>query len=484
MTTYLQKEIRRKALCLAALIGGDLLTLLASFFFAYLIRSTFLPVFFESNRVLMPALGYLRHGFVPAVVILVMMLFVEKLYSQRMSFWEESRHLFRALTLTFILLTFMVFVTRTYSFYSRPVLFFSWLSGLVFFPLSRAAVKRLLTKVRLWNKKVLILGTGPRARQVAQSLAENRLLGYELTGFLSETGKDTGREIVPGGKVLGPISRVKAVCRARGVQDIILALSSLGPQRLNRLTDRNEMLTETLRIVPDFGSLFSLGVEVNNWGRVLVLAVPRNLVKPWNILLKRSLEYLATIVLVIVLLPILLGISLAIKFDSKGPIIYKQKRLGRHNRVFDLFKFRTMVVNNRALLQNHLRENHEAKAEWARFQKLRQRDPRVTAVGRFLRRFSLDELPQMLNVLRGEMSLIGPRPYLPREKKRIGRSLPLISLVKPGLTGLWQVSGRNRLTFDERLNLDEYYIRNWSLWLDLSILIRTIKIMAKGTGAY
>ena len=484
MTPHLQKEVKRKVLCLAALIAGDLLTLLAAFFSAYFLRATLLPVLIEFPRLLMPALDYLRRGFVPAAVILILMFFLEKLYSQRMPFWEEYRHLFRAVSLTFVLLTFMVFVTRSHTLYSRPVLFLSWLLGLAFFPISRAAVKSLLIKLRLWNKKVLILGIGPRARQVAQSLTDNRLLGYELAGFLSETGKDVGREIVPGGRVLGPISRVKAISRTQGVQDIIIALSSLGPQKLNRLTDRSEMLTENIRIVPDFGGLFTLGVEVNNWGRVLSLAVPRNLVKPWNILIKRSLEYVLTVVRGVLLLPVFLAISLAIKLDSKGPVIYKQRRLARNNRIFSLFKFRTMVVNNRALLQNHLRQNQEARVEWARYQKLRYRDPRVTAVGRFLRRFSLDELPQLINILRGEMSLVGPRPYLPREKRRIGRSLPLISLVKPGLTGLWQVSGRNRLTFDERLNLDEYYIRNWSLWLDLSILIRTIKTMAKGDGAY
>ena len=484
MTPHLQKEIRRKVLCLGALIAGDLLTLLAAFFSAYFLRATLLPVFIESPRVLMPARDYLRHSFVLAAVILILMFFLEKLYSQRMPFWEEFRHLFRAVSLNFVLLTFMVFITRTHTLYSRPVLFLSWLLGLAFFPISRSAVKRLLIKLRLWNKKVLILGTGRRARQVAQSLADNPLLGYALVGFLSETEKDAGREIMPWGRVLGPISRVKAISRTQGVQDIILVLSSLGPQKLNRLTDRIEMLTETIRIVPDFGSLFTLGVEVDNWGRVLSLAVPRNLVKPWNILIKRSLEYVLTVVLVVLLLPVFLAVSLAIKLDSKGSIIYRQRRLAQNNRIFSLFKFRTMVVDNRALLQNHLRQNHEAQVEWARYQKLRRRDPRVTAVGRFLRRFSLDELPQMINILRGQMSLVGPRPYLPSEKRKIGRSLPLISLVKPGLTGLWQVSGRNRLTFAERLNLDEYYIRNWSLWLDLSILIRTVKIMAKGDGAY
>jgi undecaprenyl-phosphate galactose phosphotransferase len=280
------------------------------------------------------------------------------------------------------------------------------------------------------------------------------------------------------------MAKVESFSRALGVQDIILAVPSLGPEKLHRLTDRGEMLTETIRIAPGFGSIFTFGVEVDNWGSVMTLAVPRNLVKPWNILIKRSLEYVLALVLFILLAPVFLAVSLAIKLDSPGPVIYRQKRLARNNRVFSMLKFRSMVINNRPLLRDLLEQNREAKRDWSRFKKIRRHDPRVTRVGRFLRKHSLDELPQLINVLRGEMSLIGPRPYLPQEKKKIGRSLPIISLVKPGLTGLWQVNGRNRLAFSDRLAWDEYYIRNWSLWLDMSILLRTIKTMAKSEGAY
>jgi undecaprenyl-phosphate galactose phosphotransferase len=471
-------------MCLAALVAGDLATLLAAFFSAYALRAAVLPLFVAPPHVLMPARDYLRHGLVLASIILVCMFFLEKLYSRRMAFWEECRHLFKAVSLTFILLAGVVFITRTSAYYSRPVLLLSWLVTLVYFPISRTAVKRLLIKLRLWTKKVLILGTGRQARLVALSIKDNPILGYVLVGFLSEDGRKTNAEIVPGVKVLGPMSKVESFSRTLGVQDIILAIPSLGPEKLQRLTDRGEMLTETIRIVPGFGSIFTFGVEVDNWGSVMTLAVPRNLVKPWNILIKRSLEYVLALVLFILLAPVFLAVSLAIKLDSPGPVIYRQKRLARNNRVFSMLKFRSMVINNRPLLHDLLKQNREAKRDWSRFKKIRRHDPRVTRVGRFLRKYSLDELPQLINVLRGEMSLIGPRPYLPQEKKKIGRSLPIISQVKPGLTGLWQVNGRNRLAFSDRLAWDEYYIRNWSLWLDLSILLRTIKAMAKSEGAY
>lgn len=484
MTSRLQKAIRRKVLCLVALIAADLATLLAAFFSAYVLRDFVFPLLIASPRILMPAREYLRHGLVLTAVILVCMFFLEKLYSRRMAFWEECRHLFRAVSLTAILLASMVFITRSSARYSRPVILLFWLLALVYFPISRTAVKRLLIKLRLWTKKVLILGTGRQARLVALSLKDNPILGYELVGFLHEDGRAVKGEVIPGVKVLGPMARVKSFSRALGVQDIILAIPSLGPEKLNRLMDRGEMMAETIRIVPGFGSIFTFGVEADNWGTIMTLAVPRNLVKPWNILIKRSLEYILALVLFILLAPVFLAVSLAIKLDSPGPIIYRQKRLARNNRVFSMLKFRSMVVNNRPLLHDFLDQNREAKKDWSRFQKIRRHDPRVTRVGRFLRKHSLDELPQLINVLRGEMSLIGPRPYLPQEKKKIGRSLPIISQVKPGLTGLWQVNGRNRLAFRDRLAWDEYYIRNWSLWLDLSILLRTFRVMAKSEGAY
>ena len=484
MTPHLQKAIRRKALCLLALIAADLTTLLAAFFSAYVLRDAILHLFVASPQLLMPAREYLRHGLILAAVILVCMFFLEKLYSRRTAYWEECRHLFKAVSLTVILLASIVFITRTSAYYSRPVIILFWLLALVYFPISRTAVKRLLIKLDLWTKKVLILGTGRQAKLVALSLKDNPILGYKLVGFLSEDGRATNGAVILGVKVLGPISKVKSFARALGVQDIILAIPSLGPEKLNRLMDRGEMMAETIRIVPGFGSIFTFGVEADNWGSVMTLAVPRNLVKPWNILIKRSLEYILALVLTILLAPVFLAISLAIKLDSPGPIIYRQKRLARHTRVFSMLKFRSMVVNNRPLLHDFLEQNREAKKDWSRFQKIRRRDPRVTRVGRFLRKYSLDELPQLINVLRGTMSLIGPRPYLPQEKKRIGRSLPIISQVKPGLTGLWQINGRNRLAFRDRLAWDEYYIRNWSLWLDLSILLRTVKAMAKSEGAY
>lgn len=195
--------------------------------------------------------------------------------------------------------------------------------------------------------------------------------------------------------------------------------------------------------------------------------------------LKSLVDYAIVIPALLVLLPLFLGLALAVKFDSSGPIIYRRRVLGRDGRIFDAFKFRTMYVNGDDILAQH----PELKAELDRNYKLKD-DPRVTKVGKLLRKFSLDELPQLFNVLFQDMSLIGPRIIAPDEIEKYGAYGPDLLAVMPGITGLWQVSGRSNTTYDERVKLDMQYVHNWSVALDIKILFRTFPAVMKGEGAY
>jgi Undecaprenyl-phosphate galactose phosphotransferase WbaP len=185
----------------------------------------------------------------------------------------------------------------------------------------------------------------------------------------------------------------------------------------------------------------------------------------------------------IVALPRIAAIAAAIKLSSPGPVFYGQKRYGRGGDPFVAWKFRTMVKNASEVLEEHLRSNPGLRREWMETQKLRD-DPRITRVGRLLRRTSLDELPQLWNVLAGEMSLVGPRPIIAEEIPRYGGGFALYKKVTPGLTGMWQVSGRSLLTYEQRIGFDLYYVRNWSIWLDVHILARTVRAVLRGEGAY
>lgn len=213
------------------------------------------------------------------------------------------------------------------------------------------------------------------------------------------------------------------------------------------------------------------------------VGVARDLPPLVNGFLKRVMDILITILLGLVFLPVFLLVALLIRLDSPGPILYRQPRLGKDGRKILIYKFRSMRVNADHILDEYLENYPVARGEWEQTQKLRS-DPRITRVGKWIREFSLDELPQLFNILKGDMSLVGPRPILLEQEERYGAAIDVYRNVRPGLTGFWQVSGRNHTTFYQRTLYDTYYVRNWSVWLDTTILLRTVWVVLSRDGAY
>jgi Undecaprenyl-phosphate galactose phosphotransferase WbaP len=236
-------------------------------------------------------------------------------------------------------------------------------------------------------------------------------------------------------------------------------------------------------VIPTAALLQSTAAEVEQVGDIIVMKYSYNLLRPANTFAKTVFELVGTLPLLILLSPLFLVLVLLVRFSSRGPVLFRQRRIGRDRRLLDCVKFRTMYQDAEQRLNDMLAGDEALRSEWLKYARI-PNDPRVTPIGRLLRRFSLDELPQLWNVLRGEMAWVGPRPYLPVESDRMGDSIDTIVRVRPGMTGLWQVSGRTSLPFKERLTLDEYYIRNWSLWMDFSILLRTLRAVVGGRGAY
>jgi undecaprenyl-phosphate galactose phosphotransferase len=217
---------------------------------------------------------------------------------------------------------------------------------------------------------------------------------------------------------------------------------------------------------------------------ILSLRIHNNLARPWPQLVKRAFDLVAASLLLLFLAPLLALVAAKIRLTDGGGVIFAHTRVGRHGRLFPCFKFRTMVRNSAAVLAELLARDPAARAEWAKDRKLKH-DPRITLLGRFLRKTSLDELPQLLNVVRGEMSLVGPRPVVPDELELYGEAKIYYLQVRPGLTGLWQISGRNDIDYDRRVGLDAWYVRNWTLWYDILILVRTLAIVRpRNNGAY
>ena len=233
----------------------------------------------------------------------------------------------------------------------------------------------------------------------------------------------------------------------------------------------------------DANNRFHIDRNIRALGIEFGVEIKYNLLDPWSQRLKRALDLAATVVGGIFVLPLIAALALLVRLESRGPIFYSDKRMGRDGELFSCVKFRTMVPDAESLLHGLLAENEEAREEYLKYHKLRN-DPRVTSVGRFLRKTSLDELPQLWNVLRGEMSLVGPRPYLPRESGDIGVTQDEILRVTPGITGPWQVAGRNRSAFEERVEMDVSYVADWSVWLDIVLLVRTSVCVLFSRGAY
>lgn len=473
--------MNKKIISILALLAADLASLTLSFILAYEIRNELMPLIFPRLSPTFPLSYYFLHSFFFILWILVFA--YEKLYTKRSPLWDEIRSLWKSTSICFFSLMILVYLAKKEFYFSRVIIIMAWGFSLFFFPALRYLTKFLLLKSGLWQKNVLILGDGETTNLVIEGINRNRIMGYDIKGILKEKYRKN-EESIAGIPVLGGIEDLKRICQELGVRDIIIALSAPSTEKIVGLIKQAEDFAETIRIIPPTIDLITVGVEIDNLGTTLALSMKRNLDKKGNLILKMTLEYLICIFLLLLALPLMIIIALAILLDSKGPILFTQKRLGKGGRPFQLLKFRSMYINADEILEKYLATNPGIKKEWSIYKKIRGHDPRVTRVGKFLRRFSLDELPQLFNVLKGDMNLVGPRPYLEEELQGFEPFFKTISRFRPGITGLWQISGRSELPLEKRLILDEYYLRNWSLWLDFMISARTVKAILTGEGAY
>lgn len=286
---------------------------------------------------------------------------------------------------------------------------------------------------------------------------------------------------VEGVPVVGDLSLSSVLAKRLKIQYAIVAMPGLEAKRILRITEQVAGAFSHMLMIPDLFGLGSIGVTAKDVGGILGIEVRQQLLLPGPKLAKRAMDLTLTLIGTLAISPILLFLALIIAIDSRGGVLYKQKRLGRDGGQFMAYKFRTMHGDGEERLREVLASDPKLRIEYEKFHKLRN-DPRVTRVGKILRKYSLDELPQIWSVIRGDMSLVGPRPYLEREIKDMDAQEGIILRATPGMTGLWQVSDRNSTGFAERVRMDVHYVRNWSPWIDINILARTFNVVIKGTG--
>ncbi len=359
----------------------------------------------------------------------------------------------------------------------RFVLLVLSVGAIFLLPLGRFIAKSLLLSLDLWGKAVIILGANSLGQRVASALINNRYNGLNpLAVFDDDKAKQSA--IVAGLPVLGYYSDVEAFAKENNIYHAIIAVNS-NLQALPNFHSGSSI--KTVQYVPNFEVMPSEGVVASSLDGLLALEVKLGLQSRFNRWVKRLLDFICSMVLILLLSPVFLGLYIWVRFDSQGPAFYKSKRVGQYGESFECIKFRTMHLDADEKLEAILKENPELEREYRLYHKLED-DPRVTTVGPLLRKFSLDEFPQLFNVLLGQMSLIGPRPYLELEKEIMGEVQETILAAKPGMTGYWQISARNTVSFEERLQMEAYYVRNWSIWWDIIILMNTPLAVLKKRG--
>lgn len=408
-------------------------------------------------------------------------------YSKRRPYWSEIRDIVNVALVLALINAALILLSK--SPFSRVALTLNWILAPCFLLLVRSGIKRLLIACGGWIRPMVIIGLGESLAETARAFDDEPLMGYQVVAFLIPDGqpkppvtyKDRNDNAIP----CLPLGKSpQRALEHLGNPHVVLALEQGGLLKYEDLIQRLSHLCREVQIVPSLRGLPLYGMEVSHFfsHEVLLLTIRNNLMRRGPQLIKRCFDIFASACGLIVASPLLLWIAIKVS-ATKGPIFYGHKRVGQNGKTFLCYKFRTMQPNADQLLRELLERDPEAKAEWDRDFKLKN-DPRITPIGHFLRKSSLDELPQLWNVLMGDMSLVGPRPIVDAELERYGDQVDHYLKVKPGITGLWQISGRNDTTYDTRVYLDSWYVKNWSFFNDIVILFRTIEVILNRDGAY
>lgn len=392
--------------------------------------------------------------------------FARGLYLRREPFWEKLRLTCASLAESLVLCLVVLFMTKVVDTVPRSFAGVSVVFILTLVPPARFLTLRALRGAGVWSLRVAVVGHPSQLAAAADDLEADYTLGYRVVAVADATGSDLH---------LPP-----------RLDEVIIVARGLQPDDVTQLFSAVHRKARSVSLIPDVGALpFARGATRFLFDRQRLIVTSRNLLQdPGSRAVKRIFDIVVSAILLIPAIPIMLACALAVRLTSSGPALYTQPRVGRHGRPFRCLKFRTMFKDAESRLAAILSNDPGKKREWERFQKLRE-DPRVTWAGKILRRTSLDELPQLLNVLTGSMSLVGPRPLPDYHYRKFVEPYASDYLeVKPGITGLWQVSGRASTDVERMAVLNSWYARNWSLWLDVKLLLKTIPAVFRNEGAY
>ena len=455
-------------------IPVDLAMIIASFVVAYKLRTIFefVPVVYVE-----PLVNYLKFVIMTLPIWFAVFVFAGlytlQNYHGRL---QEFGKILVAVSAAIAILLAWLFLSRT-SFFSRLIIVYVWAIAIVLVTFGRSLIhfiQRFLFRYGLGVHRVIILGENSSSRFIITELKNNKKLGYKIVKIIDEQG----------------IENLERIFSKNPADEIIVANPHIGQAKIAEVLEFCRAHQIGFKMTPDLFLVRSSHVDIKTIAGVPILEFNRTPLDGWGRIIKRLVDFAGSGIILIILSPIIFLVALGVKLTSKGPVIFCQDRIGFENKIFLFLKFRSMKV------EYCTGQDYGGKKAEEVLEKLSKRnevdgpvfklknDPRLTAFGKFIRKTSLDELPQFLNVLKGQMSLVGPRPPLPKEVEKYNKFQRRRLGVKPGITGLWQVSGRSDITFDEWVKLDAFYIEHWSLWLDFQILLKTIGVVIRGRGAY
>ncbi len=464
------------------LLAVDVLSLLAVFKLSVLVRTHVLPLLYAD----FPSDPPFRHTANLWWLLLAWVFFFwyKSLYTKRLSLLHEVEELVKVSFFATACIFAIISVGKLNAEISRTLIVIMGVTAMVLLPGARMTAKRILGKTGLFTRKVLILGATELGKLVARALRREPNYGYKVIAFLDDN-PDMAGNTIEGIPIYGGMTNVGAHIRHYGITDLFVAVPADERGRLKRVMASLNSSIDRLLFVPDFfgvvvpeSTLFHCFHE-----QVFAFEIRNDLSRPLNMFAKRLFDIAASAAILAFLAIPMCITALLIKLDSRGPALFFQHRIGKNGKVFRCWKFRTMHADAEEKLAGLLASDATARAEWDKNWKLKN-DPRVTRLGRFLRTTSLDELPQFINVMKGEMSIVGPRPVVQDEIEKYYKDMADVCFsVPPGITGLWQVSGRTDTGYDSRIGFDSWYVNNWNLWMDVTIALRTVSAVLKREGA-
>ena len=423
----------------------DILFLVGIFYLTQYVRvelsNTSIPVFNELSL----------QRFIFVIIIAIAIMFYEKIYTLRYDFWQETYRVLKSLFLAYFIVLALLTLQKTSLEYSRLFITLYFSFAMLLLPVAKRLTKRVIYSFSFFKKRVLIIGDASQVTTLKNEFEKNWYLGMQPS--------------------------------KKNYDMVIISSKSLELKKMNTKIEKYLDDNDEVYVVPYVTSINFANSNIMEYSNIRynTIQIQNKLLIKRNIWIKNGFDLFVALLILPLFLIIHAFIAFVIKLDSKGSVFFRQERLGKNDEVFLCYKYRTMHENSQNLLSEYLKTHPDEVEYYKEFHKYKN-DPRITKVGKFLRTTSLDELAQVINVLQGDMSLVGPRPYMLNESEKLGDNKHFILKVRPGITGLWQVSGRNNLTFKERNELEVWYIKNWSLWSDFVILIKTIKVVLTKVG--